>query len=268
MRKRLLSVAVYSALALAMLGLPMLVFLAGCSGANQSHTSVEPGQAQIRQETRKAEPVVAHETRKIEHLTPEGKVSSVETVQRVETGGGVLEEKSEGSSHGAGIDTTADAIAQTFSGSAPVLALPGGASATGGDSDSSTKGTAMLPKNLWGNPLLWAGIFCLLGAGGAFYFALRRAALVAGGTGLALIAAALYPAVLLFVAAGVLAVVVAVYLYAEHKGRSGVEALRAVVAGVAGVPEGIRDAVTAEIAKHADAADKATIKAIKRADDL
>ena len=247
--------------------LPILA-LAGCSSPNQSHTTVEPGQAQIRQETHKTEPVVAHETRTIEHLTPEGKVESVEKVQRVETGGGVILEKSEGTSHGAGIDTTADAIAQTFSGSAPVLALPGGASATGGDSDSSTKGTAVLPKNLWGNPLLWAGVFCLLGAGAAFYFALRRAALVAGGTGLALIAAALYPAVLLFVAAGVLAVVVAVYVYAEHKGRSGTEALRAVVAGVAGVPAEVQAVVTAEIAKHADEADKATIKAIKRADDL
>lgn len=150
--------------------------------------------------------------------------------------------------------------------SQPANVSVNGISASGGGGESDT--TAKSAPSLWSNPLLWVGILCVLGAAAAFWLGLRRAAIVLLIVGGGLIAAALYPWLMLFAVAGVVAVQFGPHLYAEFQARRNHEALRAVAAGVDALDADDYVKVTGEIAKHADAADKAVIRKVRRADGL
>lgn len=181
---------------------------------------------------------------------------------------------------GASATSEGDKLNDQITGEAPVLArgADGSASAKGGGIDRETSASAVkVPASAWANPLLWAGILAIAGAGVAVYFGLRRAAVISGIAGAGLILSAAYPGLMLLMLLGVVVAVLGPYLYAEwqkRKGdmnqRSAYEALRAVVAGVEGpgVPAEARAAVKAVIAKESDAADRAVIDQVKREDKI
>jgi hypothetical protein len=166
---------------------------------------------------------------------------------------------------GAGLTTTSDEAASKFVTSAPGSTLPGIGS-TGG-SLSSTLSVRNL-RDAAGNPLLWVGIVSILAAGVAFYFGLRRAAIVCVAIGIGFLAASMIPGWGWFILAAVGLVAVGVYVWAELTGKNTREALRAVVAGVEDLPTEQRRQAKARIASHADDRDALTIRAIKRADGL
>lgn len=166
---------------------------------------------------------------------------------------------------GAGLTTSGDEVAAKFAASAPSANLPG-IESSGGDAASEFSVRSI--KGAASNPLLWVGILSILGAGVAFYFGLRRAALVCGVVGGGFIAAAMLPGWGWFVLAGAGLVGVAVYIWAEKSGRNTLEALRAVVAGVEDLPTETRRTAKAHIASHADDRDAMTIRLVKRKDGL
>ncbi len=171
-------------------------------------------------------------------------------------------------SKGASLETSAAEVAGTFNSSAPVVGLgegdDGGATASGGSLD-----TTFSAKGATTNPLVWVGILALIGAGVAFYFGLRRAALIAGVLGVGLIVAGMFPGLMVFIVAAVVLLLVGTFLWAEYKGKSHKEALRATLAGVEDLKDaGIRMLVKSNIASHADEKDKATIREVKKADEL
>lgn len=168
---------------------------------------------------------------------------------------------------GAGVDTSANEIAQTFNGSAPVVGLSGGGKAQGGDSDSTLKAKGAMPKyEQW--LLIGGGLLFIVGAAVCAYLKLSRAAIICGSFGAALIVAGLYPLITVLLIGGAALIVGGVYIYSEYSGRSSGEALRAVAAGVANAPAQAAAAVKAEISKQADDRDKRVIKAIKIKDGL
>lgn len=169
---------------------------------------------------------------------------------------------------GVGVTAQGEKIDSTLQTGAPSVKLPP-ASADGGGSESRIKvwGSTVNPAVIvlaFGGLACWAGaVLCILRKWG-----LPRAPLVLGGAGLAFFVAALWPAIVAYLA-GLLALGgLVAYLFSERGSTRFREALRAVTAGVAAAPDDIQSAVKAEIGKHADDADKATIKRLKKADDL
>lgn len=189
----------------------------------------------------------------------------------------------EGQGTGAGVTTSADEIASSFSGSAPTVTLPGKGSATGGDAISDVTAKA---ANLMGNPLLWVGILLIVGAGVALYLRLpQRVAWIAGLTGAAFVAAALFPGLMLFIIGGAVIAIAGPYVYREWKAKQTEgakassdasstkyrEGLRAVVGGVSELKKAMPDAyakVKELIEAQADPGDFETIDEIKAADRL
>lgn len=171
---------------------------------------------------------------------------------------------------GASGTATGDKAELGIDGSAPGAALSGGGSATGGT--ISAAGKSQINASLFGNPLLWAGILCWLGAGVSVYLRLPfRVAIIAGCAGGAFICAALFPAATLLIVGGVAACGLGFWLWSEQqadKGAKAKEALRAVVAGIANAPTEVAEVVKSEVSKQATEQDRAVIKAVKKADDL
>lgn len=171
---------------------------------------------------------------------------------------------------GASGTATGDQAKLGIDGSAPGASLSGGGSASGGS--VSATGESKINASLFGNPLLWVGILCWLGAGVAVYLRLPfRVAIIAGCAGGAFLCAAMFPAATLLIVGGVAACGLGLWLWSEQqadKGEKAKEALRAVVAGIANAPTGASEVVKAEVGKQASDTDKAVIKAIKKQDDL
>lgn len=190
--------------------------------------------------------------------------------QESTTDGGSVKETETASGKGASGTATGDQAKLGIDGSAPGASLSGGGSATGGSVNAT--GESKLNASLFGNPLLWVGILCWLGACVAVYLRLPiRVAIIAGCAGAAFICAALFPGAMLFLVAGASIVGAVFYIWSEtqaDKGAKAKEALRAVVAGIANAPTGASEVVKAEVGKQATEEDKATIKAIKRDDGL
>ena len=237
-----------------------LAVMASCASKSQ----ITGGSVGIQREETRTKPVTAREVRTIQHLDPDtGKVNAIEKVDRVEGGGETEHLTVSGSANGASAMVEGDKIDQGLNSTAPDLNLGEGIGGSGGDTGAKTIATAV--KGGFG--LIGVGILCLLGAGVALYFGLRMAAVYAGGVGILLIAIGLYPSLALFaVLAGVAGV--AYIIWSEHKSKRATEALRAVAAGIEGVPDDMKAAVKAEIGKHADQADTATIATIKMKDNL
>lgn len=190
------------------------------------------------------------------------------TIVEEYTGGATTVHES-GSATGAGAIARGEKLSDSLTGSAPAIGLGGGVSAAGG---AFTRDVRVEPiATAARNPLLWAGLLGVVGAGVAFYFGLRRAALVSLACGAGLIVAAMLPAWAWAVIALGAAAAGGVYLWSEFHGKRAGEALRAVAAGVADVkglaPESYK-IVTERIGAHADNADVRTISAVKAKDRL
>lgn len=208
---------------------------------------------------------------------PPGSEVEVEIINR---DGGSIRTREEGRGVGAGAMAEGDKLDGRFTGTPPSVGrgADGSAVAAGGGSDSSQRATATkMPAMPWQNPLFWIGVACLGVAGFGVYSGLRRLATISGVAGAALLAAAFYPAILLWAVAGVLVAVFGPYVYAEFKKQKAEEdanrkkeALRAVVAGVerSEVPVEAQKAVKQAVAKEADGTDKAEIDQIKRDDEI
>jgi hypothetical protein len=117
----------------------------------------------------------------------------------------------------------------------------------------------------WRVWLILSGIAGIAFAAYSLYRRNVRAAIVAGGFGLSLVALAFLPWYVLAVAGA--AVAVAWYL-SERDARANREAARAVIAGVSASPEPVRETVKRHVAEQADDRDRAVIDEIKRADGL
>lgn len=214
--------------------------------------------------------------RTVQAMNPGSKVQ----VEVVHKDGGTVHTYEEGTGKGASAEAEGDKLSDKITGDAPVVnrGADGSASAKGGDVERNTSGSATkVPLLPWANPLFWIGVGCLGGCGFGVYSGLRRLALILGVAGVGCLAAAFYPALLLWAVAAVLVVLVGPYVYAEWKKRKAEkddeeswEALRAVVAGVEGkgVSAEARAQVKAAIAKEADARDKQTIDEVKRMDSI
>lgn len=199
-------------------------------------------------------------------------------VEIVTRDGGSIRTSDAGRGTGAGAEAVGDKLNDQFTGSPPSVgrAADGSQSAFGGGADRSATAVAVrVPPSVWRNPLLWLGFLMLAGAGGAVYLRLRRAATILGLAGGAAVASAFFPAFLLLIVAGGLAVVAGPYLWAEfQRARASDaadrnhEALRAVVAGVDDptVPDAAKAAVKAAIAREADGRDREEIDRVKQAD--
>lgn len=194
---------------------------------------------------------------------PDGYELSIESDSDESKGASLEKGEGTASGKGAGLTTDSQDAVNNFNTSSPNSWLPGIGS-TGGSADIASTLTGKKPTS----PLLWAGILAAVGGAVAFYFGLRRAALVCLGLSGALIAASFITAWawIILALAGVSAV--AFYVWAERKNLLHREALRAVTAGVESLDTVARGVAKSAIAVHADDRDKATIKAIKKADDL
>lgn len=240
--------------------------------------------------------------RTVQGLNPGSKVQ----VEVVHKDGGTVHTYEEGTGKGASAEAEGDKLNDSITGEAPVVnrGADGSASAKGGDVDRKASATAIkLPAMPWANPLFWVGLACLGGCAFGVYSGLRRLALILGVAGVSLLAAAFYPAILLFAVAAVVAVIAGPYIYAEVKKRraekdddESYEALRAVVGGVehrtlpaemrktvyANLPAGValsgdqanklvlalQRNVKEAIAKEADGRDKDVIDEVKQADKI
>lgn len=208
---------------------------------------------------------------------PPGSEVEVEIINRDE---GSIRTREHGRGLGAGAVAEGDKLDSSFTGTPPSVGrgADGSLSGAGGGSEGSQRASALkVPPMPWQNPFFWIGLACLGVAGFGVYSGLRRLAAISGIAGVGLLAAAFYPAILLWAVAGVLVAVFGPYAYAEFKKRKAEEdanrkkeALRAVVAGVerSEVPVEAQKAVKQAVAKEADGTDKAEIDKIKRDDQI
>lgn len=229
-----------------------------------SSTRIDGGKVNISRQQTTTAPTVARETRQIVHpVTPDSPV--VETVTRVETGGETTTTIASGDASGASAQASGDGkIAQDLQTGAPVLNLGEGVAGSGGEVDSQSSASAA-PKT-WG---VWGvGVLALLAAGGLLYLGQPRAAMIAGGLGVGLIAVGFFPSLVLWALLAAIAVAVAAWFLSAKTGKSFKEALRAIAVGVETLPDDTRRMVKDAVAPHADDADKAVITKIKREDNL
>jgi len=167
---------------------------------------------------------------------------------------------------GVGTSATGEKVNQRAETESPNVTFDG-MTASGGAAKSSNKGEGS-DGSAWSNPLLWAGVACILGAAAALYFGLRLAAVIALGTGLLLIAIVVYPMILLWAVAAIVVIGGVLYLRAEGNAMKFKESLRAVVAGVADAAPEVQVQVQQRVASHASEADKATIRKVRKQDGV
>lgn len=274
--------------------LALSVLLFGCvMPSSPARTEVTPGESSIK--SRRLEQMPSETRVRVRPRSPfvervsdlpltleQIKAKGLENFEYeyISTDGGWKETTDEGKGVGAGAVAEGDKLDGRFDGTPPKVGktADGAQTAEGGGVDSTLKGSAVqMPKMPWANPLFWIGVAGVIGCGASVYLGLRRLAMVSGFGGVALIAAAFYPFILLFAVAGVIVIVAWPYAYAEvmkrraeQKNVQHLEALRAVVAGVEhkDVPENVRNVVKSAIAKEADGRDKDVIEAVKRADKV
>lgn len=181
---------------------------------------------------------------------------------------------------GASLDASGDKANTDIDSSAPTAALSGGAKSSGGTAKGGAN--ALNYQFNWLPILCWvAGVGCLAFAGWQFKLGSIKNATSFGIVGAAFIAVGFFPGLLLIGLAGI-----AVWLLIQsgvltklasdtsQKAKAGElsnEALRAVAAGVSDLKDvdPVAHAKVLDlISRHADENDKATIKSVRRADDL
>lgn len=179
-------------------------------------------------------------------------------------GEGIDKQEGSATGTGAGLTTQSEKAVNEFNASAPLANLIGFGSASGGTTDiaSTLMGKAGTPLLAWlGGLLFVAGIaaFCLK--------RVRDGAILCIG-GLVAFGASLIGPVGWIVLVVIVVGLAAAYLYASRKGMLSHEALRGITEGIENAPDDVRRVVKAEISNTTDDADKRTIRAVKKADDL
>ncbi len=195
------------------------------------------------------------------------------------------------SGEGASLEASGDKANTDIDSSAPTAALSGGAKSSGGTAKGGA--SALQYQFSWLPILCWiAGVGCLAFAGWQFKLGSIKNATSFAVVGAAFIAVGFFPALLLvglagiavwlLIQSGVLSKVAtdnrklfinsaSNAMVSESQAHENYEALRAVAAGVSDLKDVDPVAhakVLGLIARHADENDKATIKAVRRADDL
>lgn len=164
-------------------------------------------------------PVTAPNTVQIDGHTITAQPGANITVRKEQSQGSSIEkQKGSASGVGAGLQNGGKEVAGGFDASAP-SAQGSGWLASGGA--SKIKFTALGGSET--SPLMWAGIACVLGAGVAFYFGLRRAALIAGLAGGSLIVASMLPQWAFIIIALAGAGVLVFYVYSERQAKASTE---------------------------------------------
>lgn len=242
----------------------LCVFAVLVLSACGSSTKVEGGKVNISRQQTTTAPIVAHETREIVRPTAPNQ-PVVEKVQRVEQGGQTTTIIATGDASGASAQASGDGkITQDLQTGAPNLNLGDGIAGSGGELDSSLSASGSVKT--WG--VWFVGVLVLLAAGGLLYIGQARAALIAGGLGVGLIAVGFFPSLLLWALLAAVAILAGVWFWSAKTGKSFKEALRAVAAGVESLSDSSQAVVKSSIESHADDKDKAIIKKIKREDGL
>lgn len=170
-----------------------------------------------------------------------------------------------GTATGTGTLATGEKVDQTTE-AQPATITVDGITATGGGGNSRSKSTTSLTGIA--SPLLWVGIACMLLAAVAVWRGWNGMIIPAAGAGVLFMALAYYPQLLLW---GVLALAVIVggpYVWQYVQGKRAKEALRGVVAGVAATPPEVQVQVQAKVKEHTDQRDRATIRAVKKQDEI
>lgn len=245
---------IFAALIIAVLLTAIFLGGTGCGAT----TRVTPASTHIEQEAEYAPKVAVNE--RVVGFTPEGKpLTEKITVSEP----GVVKKRVKGEATGAGASANGDKLDQKFDSGAPTLNLPdvgkGSGGSVSGDSTASIAGISIF---------IILGGLCVLGGVASFALQLYpRTGIGLLAIGGCLIAVGIFPWLWwLLLAVGLIAV--GLYLWAERHGKSMHEAVRAVTAGISDLPGDLQSAAKAAIARHADDRDKATIKAVKKADDL
>jgi hypothetical protein len=243
----------------------VLLFLAVPSSAQEADL---PQAAQIS-------PELAEQLRAALALPPGSRIE----IQFRTSDGGSVEVTETGSSVGAGARAVGDKLDSNFTGTAPAVGLGGGQSSTGGGATNDSKASALqIPPLPWANPLFWIGVLLLAGAGACAYLRLGvRIISIVGSAGLACLAAAFFPSLLIWAAAAAVLVFAWPYISSSIKAQkesvkseSYREALRAVVAGVEDptLDKSVVTAVKSRISTQVDSRDRDVIRAIKLEDKI
>lgn len=210
--------------------------------------------------------------------------------------GGTITVEEEATGEGAALRAAGEKIVSDFNAGAPGANLTGKGGASGGATD--TKNTVIGGVSLWKNPLFWLGVVTIfLGLG---TLAVRppmlpvaipvrtTGILIAAGAGF--IAAAAFPALLLFIVCGVALVLLIPYIQREfaaererkraEEGEVAKRALRSVAAGVSDfkkaakdhtnslVPPEMWDRLKDSLSSHVEADEEEVINRIRREDGL
>lgn len=226
-------------------------------------------------------------------LPPGSTVTLEHTTQK---DGGTITVEEEATGEGAALRAAGEKIVSDFNAGAPGANLTGKGGATGGTTD--TKNTVIGGTSLWKNPLFWLGVLSiLLGVG---TLAVRppmlpvaipirtTGILIAAGVGF--IAAAMFPALLLFIVAGVVLVLLLPYIQREYaaarerqkaeEGAKAAKTLRSVAAGVSDfkraakdpsnpvVPPEAWDRLKGFLDSHVEDDEKPIIEKVRREDNL
>lgn len=216
-------------------------WLAGCDSLASSSTS--------------APKAMAKSTTTTTELDDKGKPKSTTTTTR------------EGTATGASTSATGAKVNQKSETESPVVAFDG-MTVSGGASQSSNNGEGSGDLTGTRSPLLWVGIACLLFAAVAVWQGWKGIIIPAAGTGVVMLALAFYPWLLLWGVLALVAIVGGPYIWQYVQGFRAKEALRAVVAGVADAPPEVQMQVQDRVSAHADDSDKATIRKVRKRDNI
>lgn len=192
-----------------------------------------------------------------------------------EKGSALLKHEGLGSGVGAGLQNGGDEAAAKFNASAPNVWTPDGWGAAGGDTSIESFAKVNTADKAVRMASFWVGIGLILLAGGLWKFGRVEPAIAAGTVGVACVACAFFPGLIVLILLVALAGCgYAVWLAskrkrkAEEDAKRKTEALRGVAEGVEKSPPEVRTVVKSNIAWATDNADKDVIRAIKKADDL
>lgn len=172
----------------------------------------------------------------------------------------------EATATGVSTNATGDSVNQKSETESPTVAFDG-MTASGGAAKSSNKadGSGLTGAS---SPLLWVGIACLLFAGVAVWQGWKGIIIPAAASGVVFLALAFYPWLLLWGVCALVVIVGGPYIWQYIQGFRAKEALRAVVSGVAAMPPEQQVQVQAKVSQHASDKDKATIRAMRRKDNI
>ncbi len=184
---------------------------------------------------------------------PPGTLVEVEFQSR---DGGTLKVTQEATGKGAGAMAEGDKLSENFTGSPPEARLDDTGDAKGGDAKAKQSASAIqIPPLPWANPLFWLGVACLGGAGFCIYARLRRGAVICGVGGVGFLAAAFYPALLLWCVAVVAVVYLLGHLKAEQEASEREGLLAKVTRGIdskvlpANVKAQVKEAIGSDMTK-------------------